>query len=130
MASGRPAQADEFREAMSPLVNKMREFANAVSTVGERHGNMATAASPAMREIADEAGYVAASGDWTGPITDTHSLGALTLWATADYVRTFAEAFTADRPPVWGHLVIARSAWSHPLPHGGSLSLGSRAMIA
>jgi hypothetical protein len=82
----------------------------AIRSAGNRHGNQATASSPAMRELADEAAYVEIAADWAGPVADTHVLGALTLWAAADYVRVFAEAFAAARPPVWGHLAVARSA--------------------
>lgn len=87
----------------------MRAFTVAVDDVGPRHGNVAWEDSPAMREIGDETEYAKRSS-WTGPISDTHALGELTLRATADYVRTFAEAFTAERPPIYGHLVVARSA--------------------
>jgi TolB protein len=44
------------------------------------------------------------------PVTDAHALGELTLRAAADYVRAFAEAFTAERLPIYRHLVVARSA--------------------
>ncbi len=63
-----------------------------------------------MREISDELGYRDRSAGWEGPITDTHGLGALTLRAAADYVRSFAEAFSAGHAPLYGHLVLARSA--------------------
>jgi hypothetical protein len=37
-------------------------------------------------------------------------LGAMTLRAVVDYVRTFARAFSVGQPPMYGHLVTARSA--------------------
>jgi hypothetical protein len=40
----------------------------------------------------------------------THALGDLTLRAACDYVRAFAEVFTAPRIPFYGHLVAARAA--------------------
>lgn len=109
MTTDRSVDNDEFRQALAPLVGHTRGFANAVDAAGNRHGNTAMADSPAMREIADEARFVQASG-WTGAMSDTHTLGGMTLRAAADYLRTFAEAFAAERPPVYGHLVVARSA--------------------
>jgi len=87
----------------------LRDFAVAVDEVGPRHKNLAWEDSPAMREIADEQRYAQRSS-WAQPIGDTHSLGEATLRAAADYVRTFADAFTAARPPLYGHLVVARAA--------------------
>ena len=55
------------------------------------------------REIADEARYKERSG-LDAPFTLTHTLGGLTLTAVNDYVRTFAEAFTTEHTPVYGHL--------------------------
>jgi hypothetical protein len=109
MSSARTVDPDAFREALAPIVAAMRDFTVAVDEVGPRHGNVAWEDSPAMREIGDEAEYAERSS-WTGPITDAHALGELTLRAAADYVRTFAEAFTAERLPIYGHLVLARSA--------------------
>jgi hypothetical protein len=65
--------------------------------------------SPAIRELADEPGYQERCS-WTGPFTDTHMLGGLTLQAAADYVRTFAESFKTQSVPIYGHLVVARAA--------------------
>ena len=62
-----------------------------------------------MRELADEAGYKERCS-WTGPITETHMLGGLTLQAAGDYVRTFAESFSTESIPMYGHLVVAGSA--------------------
>jgi hypothetical protein len=109
MSSVRAVDPDTFREALAPLVAAIRDFTVAVDDVAPRHGNVAWEDSPAMREIQDERKYAKPSS-WTGPISDTHALGELTLRAAADYVRTFAEAFAAQRLPLYGHLVAARSA--------------------
>ena len=102
---------DGFRAGIEPLVTDVRDFAGAVIDVGHRNTTGHPAAnSPAMREISDESAYAQRSGGWQGPISDTHGLGALTLRAAADCVRTFADAFAAPRPPLYGHLVRARSA--------------------
>jgi hypothetical protein len=109
MSDDRAVDNDEFREALKPLVCDLTIFSDAVQTVGDRYGGIATVDSAAMREIADESPYADASG-WTGPIRDTYALGGLTLFAAADYVRNFAQAFTGERPSVYGHLVAARGA--------------------
>ena len=62
-----------------------------------------------MRELGDEQGYKQRCS-WAGPITDTHGLGGMTLHAAADYVRTFAELFSTESIPTYGHLVVGRSA--------------------
>jgi hypothetical protein len=109
MDSARPVDDDAFREALAPMVAAIRDFTLAVDQVGPRHGRVQSADSPAMREVADEPRYVEPSG-WTGPITDTHALGGLTLHAATDYVRTFVESFTSGSVPTYGHLVVARAA--------------------
>jgi hypothetical protein len=62
-----------------------------------------------MGEINDEQTYRRRSC-WEHPATDSHNLGALSLRAASDYVRTFAAAFDTDKAPLYGHLVLARSA--------------------
>ena len=109
MSSGRTVGSDEFREALAPMVADIRVFTLEVDAVGPRHGSVPWEDSPAMRELADEPGYQERCS-WTGPITDTHMLGGLTLQAAADYVRTFAESFTTESVPMYGHLVVARAA--------------------
>lgn len=109
MAPTDAVDANTFREAMSPIMGAIRDFTLAVDAVGPRHGNLAWESSPAMREIAEEPKY-AKHSSWTHPTTDTHALGEMTLRAAADYVRTFAEAFTATQPPTYGHLALARCA--------------------
>ncbi len=108
MADSRTVDAAEFREAIAPTVNALRAFANAVDDLLERH-RLPTAESRAMSEIAAEQ-VLARRSAWTGPISDTHTFGAMTLRAAADYVRGFAELFTADRIPMWAHLVLERAA--------------------
>lgn len=110
MSSTQWVDGDGFRESLEPLVTAIREFAVAVGEVGPRHGEIATVDSPAMKEISDEQTYSQRSSGWQGPVTDSHGLGALTLRAAADYVRSFADAFSAGRAPIYGHLVLARAA--------------------
>jgi hypothetical protein len=62
-----------------------------------------------MREISSEADWAKRSG-WAAPFADTHSLAELTLRAANDYVHTFADTFNTERVPMYGHLVLARSA--------------------
>jgi hypothetical protein len=109
MSAGRTVGSDEFREALAPMMADIRVFTLEVDAVGPRHGRVLWEDSPAMGELADEPGYQERCS-WTGPITDTHVLGGLTLQAAADYVRTFAESFTTESIPMYGHLVVARAA--------------------
>lgn len=99
-----------FRECMAPTVETLRLFTQEVEDVPLRFGRLPSASSQAMAEIATEAKDFAKRTSWTTPITDTHSFGAMTLLAASDYVRTYADAIDADRTPVYGHLVVARSA--------------------
>ena len=109
MNSARAVNAGEFREALAPMVADIRTFTLEVDAVGARHGSKPWEHSPAMREVADEPGYQERCS-WAGPITETHMLGRLTLQAAADYVRTFAQSFTTESIPMYGHLIAARSA--------------------
>ena len=63
-----------------------------------------------MREIAGEADTYRHQSGWNHPITDTHTLGALTLFAACDYTRGFANAVEAEPVPVYAHLVLVRAA--------------------
>lgn len=110
MSSAKWVDEDAFRESLSPVVSAVRDFAIAVRDVSPGHGEIAAADSHAMREISDEQAYAQRSGGWQGPVTDTHTLGALTLRAAADYVRSFADAFSVGRAPLYGHMVLARAA--------------------
>ena len=109
MGSGRTVDSDEFREALAPMVADIRVFTLEVDAVSPRHRSVPWEDSPAMGEIGDEQDYKQRCS-WTGPITDTHGLGGLTLHAAADYVRTFADSFSTASVPTYGHLVVARSA--------------------
>jgi hypothetical protein len=109
MSSGRTVGPDEFRQALAAMMADVRVFTLEVDAVGPRHGSVPWDGSPAIRELADEPGYQERCS-WTGPFTDTHMLGGLTLQAAADYVRTFAESFKTQSVPIYGHLVVARAA--------------------
>lgn len=91
------------------MVADIRVFTLEVDAVGPRHRSVPWEESPAMREIGDEQDYKERCS-WTGPITDTHGLGGLTLHAASDYVRTFAESFSTESVPTYGHLGVARAA--------------------
>jgi hypothetical protein len=111
MSDSHEVSAEQFREWMAPTVEALTGLARAVEAIGPRHGNLPTAESEAMRELAAEGEYRARSGGWEHPMTDTHTFGRTALWAGADCVRTFAAAFAgAARPPLYGHLVLARTA--------------------
>jgi hypothetical protein len=90
-------------------VDSLRAFANAVDDLVTRSRTPA-AESRAMSEIAAEQALSERS-DWDDPLSTTHGNGALALRAASDYVRGFAELFTAEaRMPMWAHLVLARAA--------------------
>jgi len=109
MSAARWVDQDEFRDALKSMVDGTRDLAVAVEAVRLRHGALPAADSAAMREVAEEASYMTRSG-LDAPFTLTHTLAGLTLTAVSDYVRTFAEAFTTEHTPVYGHLVLARAA--------------------
>jgi hypothetical protein len=109
VSESREVSADEFRHAMAPTVEALTALAGAVEDTGPRHGGLPAPESDAMKELASEDDYRARSG-WENPITDTHSFGSMTLWAAADYVRSFAVTLSGERPPIYGHLALARDA--------------------
>jgi hypothetical protein len=109
MSESQTVEADVFVEQMAPTVAALHAFTMAVDDVAPRHGNVPAIGSQAMRELAAENDYRSQSS-WQNPITDTHMFGGATLRAASDYVCSFATAFTAERPPLYGHLTLARSA--------------------
>jgi hypothetical protein len=109
MSESQTVEADVFVEQMAPTVEALLAFATAVDDVAPRQANVPAPDSRAMRELSAENGYRSQSS-WQNPITDTHMFGEATLRAASDYVRSFATVFTAERPPLYGHLTLARSA--------------------
>jgi hypothetical protein len=94
---------------MAPTVEEIRRFANAVRELGDLAGREPAATSPAMTEIAEGAGYRGRAG-WDDPVSDAHTFGGLTLFATSDYVRGFADLFTGPQMPFYADLAMARVA--------------------
>jgi hypothetical protein len=109
VSASREVGADEFREAMAPVAEALNALIRAVEATGPRHGGLPAPESEAMKELASEDQYRARSG-WLNPMTDTQSFGGMTLWAAADYVRSFASTLGGERPPIYGHLALARDA--------------------
>lgn len=104
------AGSAEFRAAVAPTVEAIRQLTNAIAAVQIDHGHQPGPSSVAAEEIAAEARHFGRRTVWDGPISDTHTFGGTTLFAASDYARSFAELFAADRLPVYGHLSLARSA--------------------
>lgn len=107
-SDSRWVDASTFGEALAPEMQRIRDFTSAVRTVGEGR-KLPSAESPAMREMSAESDWAKRSG-WAAPFTDTHSRAELALRAANDYVHTFADTFNTERAPLYGHLVLARSA--------------------
>jgi hypothetical protein len=103
------AGSEAFRRALAPTIGAVRDLADAVSGRAERHGHQPSANSRAMDEIAAEVTFAARSDGWKEPIRDTHTFGAMTLTAAADFARSFAVLIDVDSTPVYGHLVLVRS---------------------
>ena len=101
---------EEFRAWMAPHVLATRRFCDVIEAVADRHGQLPDAASPAMMELANEAEYRALSS-WRNPVMDTHVFGGMTLRAAVDYLRSFAQLFDSDEPPIYAHAVVARAAF-------------------
>jgi hypothetical protein len=100
----------EFRAALAPTVEAIRQLTVAVGAVQPNHRHQPAVPSVAIDEIAAEARGFGTRTDWDGPIRDTHTFGGTTLFAASDYARSRAELFAADRTPVYRHLSVARSA--------------------
>jgi hypothetical protein len=109
VSESREVDADEFRDAMAPVAEALNALVRAVEATGPRHGDLPGPESEAMNELASEDEYRARSG-WQNPMADTHSFGSMTLWAAADYVRSFASTLGGERPSIHGHLALARDA--------------------
>ena len=104
-----PTTVASLRDYATPTAEALRELALAILAVAPRNANQPAVGSRAMSELSAEA-TTWKRPEWERPITDTHSLGGMTLLAVADYVHSFADLIVADRTPVYGHLVVARAA--------------------
>jgi hypothetical protein len=91
---------------MTPTITVLRAFTAVVDEISDR---FPAPDSQGFRELEAEPQFRERSA-WENPITDTHTFGRMTLRAAADHARTFAEAFDAPRPPLYGHLAVARAA--------------------
>jgi hypothetical protein len=99
----------EFREHFSPIAAAMRAFTESVAGLCERD-RYPSATSAAVRELAAET-ELKPHDSWRHPITDAHALGAISLRAGADHVRSFSDLLVADTVPLYGHLVLAKAAF-------------------
>jgi hypothetical protein len=99
---------DAFRTALAPTRQALRDLCAAVTNVVTSR-TLPAADSRAMAELSAEPMWAARS-DWEHPISDTHTLGAMTLLACTDCARGFAQTIDADEASMYGHLVLARSA--------------------
>jgi hypothetical protein len=99
---------EAFRDWIAPHVAAIRDLATAVDAVPDRHGNLPSASSRAMSELAEERQYGTRSG-WEQPVSTAHMFGGATLRAASDYVRGIAELFGTDHPPLYAHLPLARA---------------------
>lgn len=88
----------------------LSNLTDAVLAVDGRHGFLPAVPSRAMGEREVEGARFKGKSDWDLPVTDTHSFGGITLTAACDDARCFADLFGGQRTPVYGHLVLARSA--------------------
>lgn len=98
-----------FRAAMAPTVTVLRDLTTAVGTAAERHGHQPWADSPAMAELTVEATWTPRLPEGHRPVTTAHALAELVLVAACDCGRSYAELYTGDRAPIYGHMVLARA---------------------
>ena len=100
-----------FIARMADTVAAMRGLCSAIASGPARHGNLpSAAANVAMSDLQAEARFAERFGeDWLGPVRDTQTFGGMTLVAASDYGQCYAELYTGDRAPVYGHLVLARA---------------------
>lgn len=105
-ARARTVGPEEFRRAITPTITVLRALTTVVDEISDRFPDPD---SQGFRELEAEQQFRDRS-NWQNPIADTHTFGRITLRAAADQARTFAEAFDAPRPPLYGHLAVARAA--------------------
>jgi hypothetical protein len=90
-----------IRERLEPTIKALRDLVDAVRAAPGRHGSEPTQNSPAKRDLdTQDAEYGAVEG-WSQPVRDAH--------ACADYALGFSRLCGQAPPPVYAHLVIARS---------------------
>ena len=104
-ARARTVGPEEFRKAMTPTITVLRALTAVADEISDRYP---AHDSQGLRELEAEPQFRERS-TWENPITDTHMFGRITLRAATDNARTFAEAFDAPRPPLYGHLALARA---------------------
>lgn len=94
---------------MAPTVQVLRTLTKAVSEAPMRHNHMASADSVALHDRNFELNVEPRMRE-DEPLSCGLSLSGMTLAAASDYGRCFADMFTLDRAPVFGHLVVTRAA--------------------
>jgi hypothetical protein len=100
-----------FIAGMAETVSVMHELCSAIADAPARHGNLPSGTpNVAMSDLQAESRFAARFGDdWPGPVRDTQTFGGMTLIAASDYGHCYAQLFTEERAPVYGHLVLARA---------------------
>jgi hypothetical protein len=110
-----PTSADHNREvhqrfldATMPRLEALANLVKEARAAREHYGWLPDANSEAMRELAEESKFV---GSWgTEPIRSCYSAAGVLLAAAEDHARSITELLFLDRAPLFGHVVLARSA--------------------
>ena len=110
MSVSEPIPQEDFRAAVEPTVRVLTQLADIAQNAPIEFGHLPAAGSIAMADIEAESQQFDGMSDWKEALTDTHSLGNISLFAASDFVRSYAALFDRERPPVFGHLVLSRPA--------------------
>jgi hypothetical protein len=95
-----------FDAQVEPLRANLLSLLDASRDLRESHGSLATAESPAMAELADEARYSGAWGE--RPVESAHSWAGVLLVAAEDQLRTMCRIVVGE-PTLYGPQSLARS---------------------
>jgi hypothetical protein len=102
-----------FEEHIAPLRDSLDRLLDLTEATAERWGQMPSAESPAMREIANEAPYNGPEPWGDQPVQSTFNTAGLQIAGAIDCARAIITLLRADRTPIFSHTVLARACLEH-----------------
>lgn len=97
-----------FLAAIMPRLEALASLVREARAAREHYGWLPDANSQAMREVGEEGKF---GGSWgSEPVRSCYSAAGVLLAAAEDHARSITELLFLERAPLFGHVVLARSA--------------------
>jgi hypothetical protein len=99
---------EAFLQAIMPRLDALGLLVKEARETRQHYGWLPDVDSEGMRELAEESRFVGAWGQ--EPVRACHTMATVLLVGAEDHARSITELLLLERAPLYGHVVLARSA--------------------